>query len=902
MSDTVRTCAFCQEPLTERAAFCPACGASTPVPVTRDGGAAEGRGDTAAVAMADYRRRLQKALGDSIELRSVLGRGGFAEVFVGWDTRLKRELAVKALRPDLASSPDLIERFRREAEAVANLRHPNIIPIYTVGEGEGVVFFTMPRIVGETLGAVIERQGRLDVRLACRVIAEAASALEAAHRAGLIHRDIKPENIMLEGPDQRALVMDFGIAKTGGPDAQKGLTGTGMFLGTPEYMSPEQATGARDVDARSDQYSLALVAYRMLTGGRLFESDSMQGMMFKRATVTPPLVTELNADVPAGVADAIRRALSYEPAERFATMAEFGAAMSAGAGVASAAAPTVRRRERDMATRVAEMRAALPGWKHPLIIAAVAGLVAFAASERVSLAGPGYEFAARRSDAVFAARRWLATRIGGAPELRQAEFLASDSTYRLLQRAFGRSGADARVRTDGLVWHWRSEFRDSAQSLWRVSVAPGSRVVGFTHTVADSIARPSVEEAAARTLAVAELASFGVAEDSLAWVGDSIIKRSHRTDHLLTWRRTGGAVGIPGAADSATSRVGVTVVGDRVERVDQWTDVPASAMKALGEKSAFVRAWEITSIASVFLLGIAALVVVVVRQRVDAMQWRLGLRFIVLYGVFVLPVTSAGAWHQAGNASGSRGTMALVGALLGIGIVVAFGGGMVLAAMVGAESLAAELRPRMFDGVYDVLRGRLRIPELTVAAIYGAIAGAVALGATAVANAAAVHWYAVAVRAAVPGLLGDDPAIISVLAELGNATFAALAICFALVVARRLRASDAVAIAVVAVLATGIIVPRDWLGAIGVLVACVALTTVAWRHGFLAVYVASILFVVFRELFDLATTGSGSTFTAWLALGTALTLAPLALGVWAYRIAQRGPAGAGATPVTGAPR
>ena len=899
MSDTVRACAFCQEPLTERAAFCPACGASTPVPVTRDGGATESR-DSAAVAMADYRRRLQKALGDSIELRSVLGRGGFAEVFVGWDTRLKRELAVKALRPDLASSPDLIERFRREAEAVANLRHPNIIPIYTVGEGEGVVFFTMPRIVGETLGAVIEREGRLDVQLACRVITEAASALDTAHRAGLIHRDIKPENIMLEGPDQRALVMDFGIAKAGGADAQKGLTGTGMFLGTPEYMSPEQATGARDVDARSDQYSLALVAYRILTGGRLFESDSMQGMMFKRATVTPQLVTELNAEVPQGVADAIRRALSYEPSERFATMAEFGAAMSAGMGVASAAAPTVRRRDRDMTTRIDEMRAALPGWKHPLVIAAAVGLVAFATSERGSLAGPGYEFAARRNDAVFAARRWLASRIGGAPDLGQAEFVASDSTYRLLQRAFGPSGADARVRKDGLVWRWRSQFRDSAQSVWHVSVVPGTRVIGFTHDVPDSIARPSVDEAAARTLAVAELASFGVVGDSLAWVGDSTIKRSHRTDHVLTWRRTGGAVGIPGAADSATRRVGVTVVGDRVERVDQWYDVPASTMKALGEKSTFVRSWEITSVASVVLLGFAALVVVVVRQRVDAMQWRLGLRFLVLYGVFVLPVTLVGAWHQAENASGGRGAMALIGALIGIGIIVLFGGGMILAAMVGAESLAAELRPRMFDGVYDVLRGRLRIPEMAVAATYGAIAGAVALGATAVANVVAVRWFAVAVRATVPGLLGNDPAIVSVLLELGNATFTALAICFALVAAKRVRASDAVAIAVVAVLATGLVVPRDWPGVIGMLVACAALTIVAWRHGFLAVYVASILLVVFRQLFDLATTGSGSTFTAWIALGTALALAPLALGLSAYRTAKQRPAGTATTPVTSA--
>ena len=898
MSATARSCAFCQEPLTERAAFCPTCGAATPTAIARDTGAVADREVPAAAAVADYRRRLQKALGESIELRGILGRGGFAEVYIGWDTRLKRELAVKALRPDLNSTPDLVERFRREAEAVANLRHPNIIPIYAVGEGEGVVFFTMPRIIGETLSAVIEREGRLDIPLACRVIADAASALDTAHRAGLIHRDIKPENIMLEGADQRALVMDFGIAKADGPDALKGLTGTGMFLGTPDYMSPEQATGARDIDVRSDQYSLALVAYRMLTGGRAFESDSMQGMMFKRATITPPRVTELNADVPEGVADAISRALSYDPVQRFASMAEFGAAITAGMGLAATGGgATVRRREPDMATRVKEMHAALPGWKHPLVVAAVVGLAAFGALHRQAIARPGYEFGALRNDAVFTAKSWLAARLGGTPEFRFADLVASDSAYRVLQRAYGQPDADARVRKDGLVWRWRSLFRDSAGTPWRVSVAPGNRVVGFVHTIPDSVPRPSVDEATARSLAVAELKAFGITEDGLTWVGDSIIKRKQRSDHVLTWRRRGSEMGI-GATDSATHRVGVTVIGDRVERVGQWIDVPAATMKSLGEKSWLVRGYQITSVVVMVLLGIAAMVVVVVRQRSDAMQWKLGLRLVAVFGVFVVPMTIYSLVRQTESTATAAPDNALWSALLGVGILIVFGGGMILAATVGAESLAAELRPRMFGGVHDLLRGRLRIPEMAVAATHGTIAGAVALGAMALADYAAVRWLGVAVRAESPDMLSVDPLFLEVWSNVGPAIFIALALCFALVAARRLRTPDTIAIAVVALLAGGVGNPNDGYEALGLVAASAALTIAAWHRGLLAAFVAAHLLLGFRPVFALATTGSWSTTPLWIAIGLAIALTPLALGVSAYLLVRQQPVKSTATPVS----
>jgi len=214
---------------------------------------------------AAYRQRLAVALGDSCELGAMIGRGGFAEVYAARDTRLDREIAVKTLREDLGASAALVERFKREARAMAQLRHPNVIPIYSVGEGEGLAYFIMPLVRGETLRAHLDRRRRLPISEVRRILLEVADALEHAHKAGMVHRDIKPDNIMLEGEEHRALVMDLGIAKIAEQEAAD-LTGTGMIIGTPQYMSPEQASGERNVDPRTDLYSLGAVTFEMLTG------------------------------------------------------------------------------------------------------------------------------------------------------------------------------------------------------------------------------------------------------------------------------------------------------------------------------------------------------------------------------------------------------------------------------------------------------------------------------------------------------------------------------------------------------------------------------------------------------------------------------------------------------------
>ncbi len=313
------------------ASFCYVCGTATPAGLNRETGEAVTVTGRSGIGPADLLRKLQRALGPGYELQDRIGAGGFAEVFKARDLRLKRDLAVKVLRPDLGLSPELLQRFRREAETIATLRNAHIVPVYDIGEAEGLAFIIMPLISGESLRAVLDRDGAMPPAEVRRVLREAALGLAAAHEAGVIHRDIKPENIMLEGRDKRVLVMDFGIAKAVGAaadgDPSATLTTTGIIIGTPQYMSPEQACGDKTIDARSDQYSLAVVGYRMLSGRLPFEGESTRAMLYQQLVAEPPPIAATVPGVPTGLATAIQRAMAKEPSERFANMLEFASTL-----------------------------------------------------------------------------------------------------------------------------------------------------------------------------------------------------------------------------------------------------------------------------------------------------------------------------------------------------------------------------------------------------------------------------------------------------------------------------------------------------------------------------------------------------------------------------------------------
>ena len=324
-----RACLSCQLPIPEDAAFCAQCGTASATQIFGETLSGGRRSGAVSVSYELEPASLQQALGPSFELGRLIGRGGYAEVFAVRDLRLKRDLAIKVLRPDLIVTPSILARFRREAEAVAALAHPNIVPVFDVGEAAGICYIIMPLVQGESLKSVLQRQRRLPVDEVRRIVVEAANALAAAHKAGVIHRDIKPENIMLEGAERRVLVMDFGISKAmDSGDVQ--LTGTGVIVGTPQYMSPEQASGDPTIDQRTDQYSLAVVAYQMMSGRAPFDGETARAIMAKQLLEEPTPLPELVDNLPDPVSAALFRALQKDPKKRFETVAEFAQVFSAG--------------------------------------------------------------------------------------------------------------------------------------------------------------------------------------------------------------------------------------------------------------------------------------------------------------------------------------------------------------------------------------------------------------------------------------------------------------------------------------------------------------------------------------------------------------------------------------------
>ncbi|HEY8310490.1 MAG TPA: protein kinase, partial [Gemmatimonadaceae bacterium] len=269
--------------------------------------------------------RITAALADHYRVERELGQGGMATVYLAHDLKHDREVAIKVLHPDLGAALGG-DRFLSEIKTTARLQHPHILPLLDSGDAGGLLYYVMPFVAGETLRARLAREQQLPLDDALRIAHEVADAVGAAHAVGIVHRDIKPENILLQGG--HALVADFGIALAVQTASGARMTQTGLSLGTPQYMSPEQAMGERNVDARSDIYALGAVTYEMLTGEAPFTGGSVQAIVAKVMSAEPERPTLVRKSIPPHVEAAVLRALQKLPADRYATAAAFSDALA----------------------------------------------------------------------------------------------------------------------------------------------------------------------------------------------------------------------------------------------------------------------------------------------------------------------------------------------------------------------------------------------------------------------------------------------------------------------------------------------------------------------------------------------------------------------------------------------
>ncbi len=298
-----------------------------------------------------------EVLSANYELENEVGRGGMGIVYCARDRRLKREIAIKVLPPELSFRADIRTRFLREAETAAQLNHPNIVPIYTVEERDNLVYFVMAYVKGDNLGQRLQQHGPIPPVEVRRILREVADALAYAHSRNVIHRDIKPDNIIIDEETGRAMVTDFGIARALTDSGDSRLTATGMAIGTPAYMSPEQSAGDRAIDGRSDLYSLGVVGYQMLCGQPPFVASNTPSMLVKHLSEKPIPVDERWPDLPPDLSRAVMMCLEKDPVDRFPNAAAFAVALNGGSmptlatrasAAASAAGARAETREREL--------------------------------------------------------------------------------------------------------------------------------------------------------------------------------------------------------------------------------------------------------------------------------------------------------------------------------------------------------------------------------------------------------------------------------------------------------------------------------------------------------------------------------------------------------------------------
>ncbi|MBA3498237.1 MAG: serine/threonine protein kinase, partial [Gemmatimonadales bacterium] len=302
---------------------------------------------------------LQAVLEPQYRLERELGRGGMGVVFLATDTTLDRRVAIKVVHPELAAHQSIGRRFLAEARTIARLRHPNVVAVHAAGNAGGLLYYVMDQVDGETLRQRLTRERRLDPLTVARIVSDVASALDAAGRAGVVHRDVKPENVLLDEASGRALLADFGIARAMAAESGTSSTGQGVAVGTPAYMSPEQAAG-EEIDGRSDLYALGVAAYEMLAGAPPFQGPN-RVVVSKHMAERPVPIERIRPDTPRTLAAAVMRALEKQPADRWQTGEEFRQALDQ-----ERPSPSAGRRQR---TLLAGAAGAI------VVLAAVAGLV-----------------------------------------------------------------------------------------------------------------------------------------------------------------------------------------------------------------------------------------------------------------------------------------------------------------------------------------------------------------------------------------------------------------------------------------------------------------------------------------------------------------------------------------------
>ena len=327
MTSATRACPSCATPLPAEAQFCFTCGKATPT----EPGVPPRAMATGFVEVS----RVKQALAGRYTVERVLGEGGMATVYLATDERHHRKVAVKVMRPELAATLGT-DRFLREVKIAAQLSHPHILPMYDSGEADGLLYYVMPHVEGETLYARLKREIQLPVEDAVRLAREVAEALEYAHQRGIIHRDIKPANILLQSG--HALVADFGIARAIGGEGE-GLTATGIAIGTPHYMSPEQASGGRDVDARTDVYALGAMLYEMLAGEPPFTGPTAQAIISRALTEEPRPLTATRRGLPPQLDAVVSKALAKNPADRIASAGALATALASAVGQTTESTP-----------------------------------------------------------------------------------------------------------------------------------------------------------------------------------------------------------------------------------------------------------------------------------------------------------------------------------------------------------------------------------------------------------------------------------------------------------------------------------------------------------------------------------------------------------------------------------